>query len=482
MALKSWLVYLKIRNEIRKEVAVLTKLLDDVIQSFDEWMELSDGPSETQRTMTKQAYLIDAWKLIHATTIQQVQTIEEDKRSVSSRKSHHSQSSRSSTSKQSRSSCKETLIDFRAKRAALEEALKFAAAIAEQENKLQQLRMKKELGEIAAQEAVYEEAVNSESQLYDEQPPLLPTTQHDVVSAFLEIDNVAGLTSTPGATNPTLFNQGTCPADIALATSPPAITPTESQFQVEPPAFFSVNHTTPAVPTQEPSQIFISASPIDHTVTTCSFSGGGQVPPVFPSSCTEPSGRHPPRGFCGNTPIVVPSPTTAYGPAPQNYSAQLTDALAKISQLQRLPQAKPDVFRGDEHDKTKFFLWENAFESLIDSAPVTSRQKLHLLYQHLDGKARKVVEQLQYLVKDPDGTYQEARKILKERFGNPAVISTSFEKKLATWPKIGPNDATALEEFSDFLQQVKLASEHITSLKVLNFPSQIQHLVDKLPS
>ena len=80
-------------------------------------------------------------------------------------------------------------------------------------------------------------------------------------------------------------------------------------------------------------------------------------------------------------------------------------------------------------DKTKFFLWENAFESLIDSAPVTARQKLHLLYQYLDGKAKRVVEQFQYLVQDPESADQGARKILKERFGNPAIISTSFEKK-----------------------------------------------------
>ena len=315
--------------------------MDDVVQSFDEWMELSDESSETQRAITKQAYLIDTWKLIHATAIQRVQTIELDKRSVSSQKSHHSQTSRSSASKPSRSSCKETLIDFRTKRALLEETLKFTAAIAEKQNKLEQLKIQKELGEIAVQEAVYQEAVNSESQLYDEQPPLLPTTQHDVVAAFLETDNAAGLTSTPGTPNLTVFNQGTCPADIRLAASPPAITPTGSQFQVEPPALSSRNHTTPVVPTKEP-RIFISSSPIDHTMITCSFSGGGQVPPVFPAICTDPSGYHSPRGFCGNTPIFVPSSTAAYGPVPQNYSAQLMDALAKISQLQHLPQAKPN--------------------------------------------------------------------------------------------------------------------------------------------
>ena len=103
------------------------------------------------------------------------------------------------------------------------------------------------------------------------------------------------------------------------------------------------------------------------------------------------------------------------------------------------------------------------------------------MYQYLGGKAKKVVEQLQYLVENPEGAYREARKILKERFGNPAIIGTDFEKKLATWPKIGPSDTVGLEEFSDFLQQVKIASKHIESLKVPNYPSQIQVQVEKLP-
>ena len=151
---------------------------------------------------------------------------------------------------------------------------------------------------------------------------------------------------------------------------------------------------------------------------------------------------------------------TIYSPVSQNYTAQITDALTKITQLQRLPQATPSVFEGCDLDKTKFFLWENAFDSLIDSAPVTAKQKLHLLYQYLGGKAKKVVEQLQYLVENPEGAYREARKILKERFGNPAIISTDFEKKLVNWPKIGLNNTVSLEEFSDFLQQVKIASKH----------------------
>jgi hypothetical protein len=81
----------------------------------------------------------------------------------------------------------------------------------------------------------------------------------------------------------------------------------------------------------------------------------------------------------------------------------------------------------------------------------------------LAGKAKKVVEQLQYMVEQPEVAYTEARKILKERFGNNAIIGVNFEKRLATWPKINPGDAGALQEFSDFLRQVQIASKQAHS-------------------
>lgn len=105
-----------------------------------------------------------------------------------------------------------------------------------------------------------------------------------------------------------------------------------------------------------------------------------------------------PQSLYGSPPLYVPlqsqplQPSPVYVlPSPDN-TQQITEALAKVTQLHRLPQAKPDVFRGEEEDKTKFFLWESAFDALIDLVPVAPRQKLHLLFQHLEGRAKKVVE------------------------------------------------------------------------------------------
>ncbi|KAL9976951.1 hypothetical protein ACROYT_G014300 [Oculina patagonica] len=156
---------------------------------------------------------------------------------------------------------------------------------------------------------------------------------------------------------------------------------------------------------------------------------------------------------------ITPSPFTRYlnpvYPSTDN-ATQIAEALAKVTQLQRLPQAKPDVFTGDETD-TRFYIWETAFDALIDSTPISSQQKLYLLYQHLGGKAKKV-EQLQYMVAaSPEVTYNEARKKLKSPF-------------------------SPLREYSDFLQKVEIAKTHPHSLKIFEFPSKLQTLVEKLPN
>ena len=99
------------------------------------------------------------------------------------------------------------------------------------------------------------------------------------------------------------------------------------------------------------------------------------------------------KGFAGNPPMFIP-----YRTQEQGNSVELSEAFIKMSQLLRLPRAKPSIFKGDEEDKTKFFLWQTAFDTLIRSAPVTPGQKLHLLYQYLDGRAKSTVEPLQYMV------------------------------------------------------------------------------------
>ena len=54
---------------------------------------------------------------------------------------------------------------------------------------------------------------------------------------------------------------------------------------------------------------------------------------------------------------------------------------------------------------------------------------MYLLFQHLDGKAKKIVEQLQYMVgASPQIAYNEARKKLKQRFGRSTIVARLREQ------------------------------------------------------
>ena len=90
-------------------------------------------PTENQHATQKQAFLLGTWKSVHAAALNEIKKSQVDNGSVFSQKSRHSR--RSSVT--SGSSCRDTLIDVRAKRVALEEKLKFSKVIAEQEKKLE---------------------------------------------------------------------------------------------------------------------------------------------------------------------------------------------------------------------------------------------------------------------------------------------------------------------------------------------------------
>ena len=59
-----------------------------------------------------------------------------------------------------------------------------------------------------------------------------------------------------------------------------------------------------------------------------------------------------PQSLYGKPPLYVP--LQSQPPSPDN-TQQLTEALANVTQLHRLPQARPDVFRGEEEARQHYF-------------------------------------------------------------------------------------------------------------------------------
>ena len=297
---------------------------------------------QAQHASYRQENLIKTWKMVHQFAWDQLQQIENVKveslrsqNTKSSQRSHRSRTSHKSSS--SAASYKENLVEMQAKKAALQEKMKFSATLAEQQQKLE-LKLQQELETINAQEAIYQKAVDE--------------------------DNIL--------TNPTNIPLPTSYIPAAIATH--------------------VNKTGENIPASPAPKI--------------EESGSQQEPPIITvptNSYTKPPST---TGFAGNPPLFIPCKAQE-----KSNSIELAEMFIKMRQLHRLPQATPSVFRGDEEDKTKFFLWQTAFDALIGSTPVTPEQKLHLLHQYLNGKAKSTVEQLQYMVQDPEKAYQHAHMI-----------------------------------------------------------------------
>ena len=485
---------------IRSEVQKLKSLADNAIQGFIDWMNLTVEAEEINEITRQQYELQSSWEKVRATALSRLDILEAKEET----KSNLSYGSRISSS-----SSATKLLGLKAKRAAPEQKIIFADTIKEQEKALAKLKLQQELSETLAEEAVYQVALNAGDENNEHESPsqVTPEGFGNIIDKRQKYERKPSTSVSSHVTNSS--------ATVTQASSS-VIKEQSSSFvtQSSTSVIQSLRHVTQSSSPVTQSSSFLTrpSAPISVSVTQTSALGSrplaSSVPAFTQSSVSLPQSLPPvthhsaylgggytsstpmsphgayittslqqglvtspvmyqqayqdftPQSLYGNPPLNVPlqsqppQPSSVYVlPSPDN-TQQITEALAEVTQLHRLPQVKPDVFRREEEDKTKFFLWESAFDALIDSVPVAPRQKLHLLFQHLEGRAKKVVEQLQFMIDDPEKTYKESRKRLKYRFGNSAILGADFEKRLTNWPKIGNNDAKGIQEFSDFLVTV----------------------------
>ena len=81
----------------------------------------------------------------------------------------------------------------------------------------------------------------------------------------------------------------------------------------------------------------------------------------------------------------------------------------------------------------------------------------------------------------PDEGYDEARRLLKKKFGDEYRIASAYETKALDWSNIKPEDGTALNRISIFLASCKNALSSSQYISKFHQPGNIQKLVFKLP-
>lgn len=206
------------------------------------------------------------------------------------------------------------------------------------------------------------------------------------------------------------------------------------------------------------------------------------------SSTTTRSSLKFPLQLDVNTPAFVPRDvvqSAAMTEPSEQYNSQLwriQEENAKIQKtqvelLQRMTVhvPKPPVFDGNILEYPKR---ENAFDALIEDQVALPNYKLYYLGEYTSGAAQKTISGLLGL--RTEDAYKRARKILKERFGDPSRIYEAYRDKLRNWPPCVTS--AELQEFSDFLIMTQETMKSVKYLKELESYFTIRELAARLPT
>ena len=99
--------------------------------------------------------------------------------------------------------------------------------------------------------------------------------------------------------------------------------------------------------------------------------------------------------------------------------------------------------------------------------------------RYVGGEAKECIDG-NFLFSTVD-SFNEAKRVLEERYGNSFALEDAFRSKLNNWPKIPSRDGKALRKFADFLNQCLMASNFIPSLSVLSDCHENMNMQRKLP-
>ena len=151
--------------------------------------------------------------------------------------------------------------------------------------------------------------------------------------------------------------------------------------------------------------------------------------------------------------------------------AASTSTSDAISQLLNVPKVEIRSFDGTP---ASYLMFIAVFDEVVGNVNISCQAKLTRLLQYTTGAARDAIDCCS-LIGGTKG-YDEARRILSERFGNPYVITTALLDKLKQQKEV--RTPSALRTLADELNSAKIV------LKSLNMYSELdnQHHIKEIGS
>lgn len=142
--------------------------------------------------------------------------------------------------------------------------------------------------------------------------------------------------------------------------------------------------------------------------------------------------------------------------------------------LMSLPKSEILTFDGNPLDFHSFML---TFEEQVSSLNVPDRLKLSRLLQHTTGAARNAIKSCTLMSR---GGFREAMKILKNRFGNPFIISDTVIRGLKEGGPI--RTADEMLQLADSLNNARMILKLIKMFGEVNTQETIVKICDRIPS
>ena len=143
----------------------------------------------------------------------------------------------------------------------------------------------------------------------------------------------------------------------------------------------------------------------------------------------------------------------------------------------KLPQPTIQVFNGDPTSYCDFVC---AFEHLVERKTTNRSARLYYLVQYTSGHVQELMKSC--LSMNPSEGYVEAKRLLKERYGQNYQIASAQVNRLINGPVIKPDDSVELQRFSIQLASCTNTLKEIGCIGKIDNSENLKKIINRLPT
>ena len=158
---------------------------------------------------------------------------------------------------------------------------------------------------------------------------------------------------------------------------------------------------------------------------------------------------------------------------------QISQLLSHHQQLalsSTLPNVQVPIFDGHPIEYTYCL---RSFENLIKPKTASDNARLFYLVQYTSGEVQDLMRSC--LTMSPDEGYTQAKRLLKEKYGQDYEIAAAYVNRISKVTSIKSEDGVSLQTFSVLLTSCRNTLQEIGYINKVDNPDCLVKIIEKLP-